>query len=377
MPDSDGMMSEMQMVCPMRGGHITVEAVGPGHPDKVCDQISDAVLDAALAGDPKSRVAIESTGKGRIKLIGEMTTNTQIDLVELAMRVHREIGYRDDEVGGVDFDVVKQSNDIKQGVDEDEEKEQGAGDQGIMVGYAVDTPDYDYMPIAHTFARRLIRRLDEVRNAGTLPFLRPDNKSQVVMRNGRVERVTIATQHTEDVELGELREAVHQHVIMPVVGDIAFDRCQINGTGRFVNGSFAADAGVTGRKIVVDQYGPWVPVGGGAFSGKDPSKVDRTAAYMARYIAKTIVMCDMAKEALVHLAYTIGFSEPDSVSARVFGASDSGFDFEQWIRESFELSPSGMVAFLDLTRPEGWNYQDAAAYGPFGRPQFPWEKVIV
>lgn len=374
MPDSDGMMSEMQMVCPMRGGHITVEAVGPGHPDKVCDQISDAVLDAALAGDPKSRVAIESTGKTRIKLIGEMTTNTQIDLVELAMRVHREIGYRDDEVEGVDVDVVKQSGDIAMGTNEEV---QGAGDQGIMAGYAVDTPEYDFMPIAHTFARRLIRRLDEVRKEGTLSFLRPDNKSQVVMRDGRIERVTIATQHTDNVELSELRKAVYDHVIVPVVGDIAFNRCQINGTGRFVNGSFAADAGVTGRKIVVDQYGPWVPVGGGAFSGKDPSKVDRTAAYMARYIAKTIVVSGMAKEALVHLAYTIGFTEPDSVGVRVFGASDLGFDFEQWIRESFELSPSGMIAFLGLTRLEGWNYQDAAAYGPFGRSQFPWENVTV
>ncbi|MBI5794347.1 methionine adenosyltransferase [Candidatus Uhrbacteria bacterium] len=362
------------MVCPLRGGHITVESVGPGHPDKVCDQISDAVLDAALAGDPNSRVAIESTGKSRIKLIGEMTTNSEIDLPELAMRVHREIGYRDDEVGGVDVDIVKQSGDIAQGTNL---KVKGAGDQGIMVGYAVDTPDFDYMPIAYTLARRLIQRLDAVRNARTLTFLRPDCKSQVVMRNGKVERVTIATQHTADVELDELREAVHREIIVPVVGDIPFDPRQINGTGRFVNGSFAADAGVTGRKIVVDQYGPWVPVGGGAFSGKDPSKVDRTAAYMARHIAKTIVMRKMATEAVIHFAFTIGLTEPDSVGVRVFGAEDPEFNFENWIRDNFPLSPGGMIEYLGLTKPEGWSYQSAASYGHFGRPEFPWEKVTV
>ncbi|MBI4437728.1 methionine adenosyltransferase [Candidatus Uhrbacteria bacterium] len=362
----------MSMVCPLRGGHITVESVGPGHPDKVCDQISDAVLDAALAGDPNSRVAIETTGKGRIKLIGEMTTNSEIDLPALAMRVHREIGYRDDEVGGVDVDVVQQSGDIAMGTNM---KVRGAGDQGIMAGYAVDTPEHDYMPIAYTLARRLIQRLVTVREDGILTFLRPDCKSQVVMQNGTVQRVTIATQHIAEVELEELREAVHREVIVPVVGDIAFDRCQINGTGRFVNGSFSADAGLTGRKIVVDQYGPWVPVGGGAFSGKDPSKVDRTAAYMARHIAKTIVVNGMAKEALVHLAYTIGFTEPDSVGVRVFDAEDSAFNFEAWIRETFPLSPGDMIAYLGLTAPAGWSYQDAAAYGHFGRPQFPWEDV--
>ncbi|KKW32012.1 MAG: S-adenosylmethionine synthase [Candidatus Uhrbacteria bacterium GW2011_GWA2_52_8d] len=366
------MRSEMEMICPLRGGHITVEAVGPGHPDKVCDQISDAVLDAALADDPHSRVAIETTGKGRIKLIGEMTTSSVLDLRELTLRVHREIGYRDDEVDGVDIDVVQQSGDIAMGTNDEV---QGAGDQGIMVGYAVNTPEYEYMPIAYALAQKLVARLDEARQAGTLPFLRPDNKSQVVMRDGQVVRVTIATQHTADVELGELRGAVYREVIVPVVGDVDFANCQINGTGRFVNGSFAADAGLTGRKIVVDQYGPWVPVGGGAFSGKDPSKVDRTAAYMARLIAKTIVADGMAEEALVHLAYTIGYTEPDSVGVRVFKPRDPDLDFETWIRENFPLSPGAMIKRLGLTTPSGWSYQQTAMYGHFGHTEFPWEQV--
>ncbi|MFH1132734.1 MAG: methionine adenosyltransferase [Pseudomonadota bacterium] len=363
---------DMAMVCPLKGGHITVEAVGPGHPDKVCDQISDAVLDAALAGDRNSRVAIETTGKGRIKMIGEMTTASEIDLRALAMQVHREIGYEDDEVDGIDIDVVKQSPDIAMGTNM---QVRGAGDQGIMVGYAVDTPDHGYMPIAHSIAMSLVQRLDEVREAGKLPWLRPDNKSQVVMRDGNVVRVTIATQHTEDVELVDLRAAVHEHIIVPIVGDIDPDVCQINGTGKFVRGSFAADAGLTGRKIVVDQYGPWVPAGGGAFSGKDPSKVDRTAAYMARHIAKTVVVRGMAREAMVHLAYTIGYTQPDSVHVRVHDPSDAGFDYENWVRENFDLSPGGMITHLGLTNPQGWSYRDAARYGHFGRPQFPWEQV--
>jgi len=365
-------MDDMTMQCPLKGGHITVEAVGPGHPDKVCDQISDAVLDAALKDDPYSRVAIETTGKGRIKLIGEMTTDSQFDLVELAMGVHRSIGYRDDEVQGVDVDVVKQSSDIAMGTNR---KVQGAGDQGIMVGYAVNTPDYNYMPIAYAKAQALVRKLVEVREAGTLPFLRPDTKSQVVMRHSEVTRVTIATQHTADIAIEDLRRAVHEHIIQPVIGDIPFELCQINGTGQFINGSFAADAGLTGRKIVVDAYGPFVPVGGGAYSGKDPSKVDRTAAYMARHIAKTIVTRGMAQEAVVHLSYTIGYTEPDSVHVRVHGADHTDFDFEKWVRDSFPLSPGGMIEYLGLTKPQGWSYQETAAFGHYGRQQFPWEQM--
>lgn len=365
------MSDAMLMQCPLHGGHITVEAVGPGHPDKVCDQISDAVLDAALAGDPDSRVALETTGKGRIKIIGEMTTATILDLEKIAWRVHREIGYHDDEIGGVDVDVSLQSTDIKMGTNT---QVQGAGDQGIMVGYAVNTPDHNFMPIAYDYAQRLVRRLDEVRRLGTLPFLRPDTKSQVVMRHGKVVRVTIATQHTEDIPIEDLRRAVHEHIIVPVVGDIPFDHCQINGTGKFVKGSFAADSGLTGRKIVVDQYGPWVPVGGGAFSGKDPSKVDRTAAYMARHIAKTIVVQGLAEEAVVHLAYTIGFTEPDSVDVRVFQPRDD-INFESWVRDRFPLSPGGMIRHLGLTRPSGWSFEETARFGHFGHQNFPWEQV--
>lgn len=363
---------EMNMICPQRGGHITVEAVGPGHPDKVCDQISDAILDAALLGDPNSRVAIETTGKSHIKVIGEMTTSTDIDLPELIMRVHREIGYRDDEVDGVQIDVVKQSPDIALGTNSEVK---GAGDQGIMVGYAVDTPDYEYMPIAYGLAQRLIRRLVEMRTSGQLPWLRPDCKSQVVMHQGAVRGVTIATQHTENIPLEDLRAHVLDQVIRPVVGDIDPTACKINGTGNFVLGSFAADAGLTGRKIVVDHYGPWVPVGGGAFSGKDPTKVDRTAAYMARHIAKSIVANGMACEALVHLAYTIGQVNPDSVHVKVFDPAQPNFDFEGWVRETFPLSPAGMIEYLGLTMPNGWRYQYTAAFGHFGRLEFPWEAI--
>ncbi|MBI2474940.1 methionine adenosyltransferase [Candidatus Uhrbacteria bacterium] len=362
------------MLCPQKGGNITVEAVGPGHPDKVCDQISDAVLDAALEGDPNSRVAIETCGKGRIKLVGEMTTASVIDLHELAMRVHREIGYNDDEVGGVDIDVVQQSPDIAMGTNV---QRKGAGDQGIMVGYAVNTPEYEYMPIAYAIAQRLVQKLVEVREQGKLTCLRPDNKSQVVMKDGKVVHVTIATQHTDDVSIEDLREMVHRYVIMPVIGEVPFEACTINGTGKFVKGSFAADAGVTGRKIVCDAYGPWVPVGGGAYSGKDPSKVDRTAAYMARYIAKTIVARGMAEEALVHLAYTIGQTDPDSVDVCVYNPSDPEFDFKNWVRDNFPLSPGGMIDLFDLTKPQGWSYRETAAYGHYGRPQFPWEKVVL
>lgn len=363
------MDSGMGMLCPLKGGDITVEAVGPGHPDKVCDQISDAVLDAALAGDPHSRVAIETTGKSRIRLLGELTTAVQLDLREIAMRVHREIGYKDDEVEGVDVDVVQQSPDIAMGTNPEK---QGAGDQGIMVGYAVETPELEYMPVAYALAQRLVHKLVKVRPE--LPFLRPDCKSQVVMKDGRVARVTIAAQHTDDIAIEDLRHAVHEYVIVPVVGDISFDLCQINGTGKFVKGSFAADAGVTGRKIVCDAYGPFVPVGGGAYSGKDPSKVDRTAAYMARHIAKTIVAKGMAIEVLVHLAYTIGYTEPDSVHVRTFGGHKE-IDFETWIRDHFPLSPGGMIKYFGLTTPNGWSYQQTAALGHYGHPEFPWEKV--
>lgn len=363
--------NEMGMLCPHAGGHITVEAVGDGHPDKVCDQISDAVLDAALAGDPHSRVAVETTGKTLVKLIGEMTTASELDLREIAMRVHREIGYADDEIGGIEIDVLQQSPDIAMGTNM---LVRGAGDQGIMNGYAVATPDHEYMPIAYVLAQRLVRRLKEMRQSGTLPWLRPDTKSQVVMRNGVVTRVTIATQHTEDIDLPDLRRSVHENIIVPVVGDIDFDSCRINGTGKFVQGSFAADAGVTGRKIVVDAYGPRVPVGGGAFSGKDPSKVDRTAAYMARHIAKQIVANGMAIEAFVSLAYTIGYTDPDSVDVVVVGANPD-FDFEKWVRDNFPLSPAGMIEYLGLTKPVGWSYQQTAAFGHFGRPEFPWEQI--
>lgn len=348
-----------------------VESVTDGHPDKVCDQISDAVVDAALVGDPNSRVAIETAGKSKIMVFGEMTTASKLDLVEIAMRVHREIGYRDDEVTGVLVDVLSQSPDIAR--INDLEK-QGAGDQGIMTGYAVWNPEHEHMPTCVALAHKLTRRLRDVRRDGTLLWLRPDGKSQVVMRDGVVRHVTIAAQHTK-VELDELRASIHKHVIVPIVGDIDPKQCTINGTGAFELGGFAADSGLTGRKIVVDQFGPLVEVGGGCFSGKDPTKVDRTAAYMARLIAKTIVTKGMAKEAVVQLAFTINGLEPDSVDVQVGDPADSDFDFTAWARENFPLSPGGMIKYLGLTTPTGWRYQDAAAFGHFGRNEFPWEKV--
>lgn len=349
-----------------------VESVTDGHPDKVCDQISDAVVDAALAGDPNSRVAVESAGKSKIMVFGEMTTKSKFDLAEIALRVHREIGYRDDEVQGVIVDVTQQSGDIA--LINDPEK-QGAGDQGIMTGYAVWNPEHEHLPTCVALAHKLTRQLRDVRRNGTLSWLRPDGKSQVVMRDGVVRHVTIAAQHLKGVPLAEMRTLIHRHVIVPIVGDIDPKQCIINGTGAFELGGFAADSGLTGRKIVVDQYGPLVEVGGGCFSGKDPTKVDRTAAYMARLIAKTIVAKKMAREAVIQFAFTINGLEPDSIDVMVDEPTDASFDFTAWARETFPLSPGGMIKHLGLTTPKGWRYQDAAAFGHFGRPEFPWEKV--
>ncbi len=353
------------------GGIQVVESVTNGHPDKFCDRVSDAILDAALAGDPNSRVAIETAAKSGVRVLGEMTTSTPIDIKAIVRRVWNETGYRPEDLRGVDVDVVRQSPDIaliNKGAGA-----QGAGDQGIMNGFAVWNPAHEHMPTCTAFARKLTNRLHEVRASGALPWMGPDGKSQVVMRGGAVTHVTIAIQHDREAPLEDIRREVFAQVIVPVVGDIDPKACTINGTGAFILGGPAADAGLTGRKIVVDQYGPGIPVGGGAFSGKDPTKVDRTAAYMARFIAKEIVRRQDANEAFVQLAYTINGVEPDALVVIADGRLDAAL--EAWVRKTFPLSPAGMIEFLGLTHPQGWSYEDAAAFGHFGRPQFPWEQA--
>lgn len=357
---------------PQHADQRSAESVTCGHPDKVCDQISDAVLDAALAGDPNSRVAMETAGKSQYLLFGEMTTKSELDLPAIALRVHGEIGYYPEETHGVMVDVVQQSPDIALINTED----QGAGDQGLMYGFATWNPMFEHMPTPIMLAHALTNRLTEVRRNGTCSWMRPDGKSQVNLDDeGNVEHVTIAIQHKAEIDLPELRRQVYEHVIVPVVGDIGAEKCTINGTGAFVLGGCAADAGLTGRKIVVDAYGGGVPVGGGAFSGKDPSKVDRSAAYFARYIAKSLVAREMAQRALVELTFTINGFEPDKVRVWADGVRDSNQNLVKYVRENFPLSPSGMIKHLGLTTPNGWRYQDTAAGGHFGRPQFPWEKV--
>lgn len=371
----------MTMSCPLRGGSetSTSEAVTCGHPDKTSDMISDAVLDAALALDPNSRVAVEIAGKHSIWCLGEMTTGPELDEEEIkriAMGVFvNDVGFRADEVTEVRVDIMRQSPDIA--LINDPEK-QGAGDQGLMYGYACWNPDYEHMPTSHALALALCNKFTEVQKAGTLPWLRPDGKSQVVVNNGEVTHVTIAAQHYDVLTQEELHHAVHEHIIKPVIGDdFPFEKCTINGTGKFVLGGYAADAGLTGRKIVVDAYGGGIPVGGGAYSGKDPTKVDRTAAYMARYIAKTIVARKMAEMAMIGLSYTINGLEPDSVEVHVHNPADPDFDFEAWVRENFPLNPGGMIALFGMTKPQGWSYKETASGGHYGRPQFPWEQVTL
>ena len=356
------------------GGRVNVESVTNGHPDKVCDQISDAMVDAALADDPNSRVAMETAGKNIILLFGEMTTKSIFDPRDVAKRVYREIGYDPDThvMDRVVFlaDYERQSPDIALINDPDQ---QGAGDQGGMCGYAVNQPDYNFMPPVIMIAHRLTSQLQLVREDGSLEWVRPDGKSQVTMEDGKIVQVTIAIQH-EDMDLDELRRDVHEHVIVPIVGDFPFDKCTINGTGAFVLGGFAADSGLTGRKIVVDQYGMLVEVGGGCFSGKDPTKVDRTAAYMCRHITKNIMTHNKADEALVKLAFTINGKGPDMFSVETPDGQSA--DLESWAREHFPLSPGGMIEYFGMQKPEGWSYQDVAAYGHFGRNQFPWERIV-
>ena len=370
---------------------FTSESVSEGHPDKVADQISDAVLDALLAEDPHSRVAVETMVKTGMAIIaGEVTTSAWVDLEEIVRQTVREIGYDSSEVG---FDwascavlnaIGKQSQDIAMGVDETEDHEQGAGDQGLMFGYASNETDV-LMPAPITYSHRLVKRQAEVRKNGTLPWLRPDAKSQLTFRyeNDRpvgIDAVVLSTQHDPDIELGVIREAVMDEIIKPVLPAEWLDQCaqehiHINPTGRFVIGGPVGDCGLTGRKIIVDTYGGMARHGGGAFSGKDPSKVDRSAAYAARYVAKNMVAAGLAERCEIQISYAIGVAEPTSISVDTFGTGkiDEGRMVEL-IREHFDLRPRGLVRMLDLLKP---GYRQTAAYGHFGREDshFTWEQT--
>ena len=361
---------------------FTSESVTEGHPDKIADQISDAVLDAALTEDPKARVACETlVTTGLVVIAGEITTNAIVDYSRVARETIREIGYTRAKYG-FDCDTCsvlsaldRQSPDIAMGVDTG-----GAGDQGLMFGYACnETPEL--MPLPIQLAHMLARRLSETRKSGDLPYLRPDGKSQVTIeyRDGRpfrVEAVVISSQHDQNVSNEKLRSEIQEHVIQHTVSPDLLDentKYHINPTGRFVTGGPQGDAGLTGRKIIVDTYGGYAPHGGGAFSGKDPTKVDRSAAYMARYVAKNIVAAGLADRCMVQLAYAIGVADPVSVMVDTKGTGRiSESALATLVRDSFELTPGGIMKELDLRRPI---YKATAAYGHFGRDGFSWERI--
>lgn len=368
---------------------FTSESVSEGHPDKVADQISDAILDAILAQDPMARVAAETlTNTGLVVLAGEITTHANVDYIKVARETIKEIGY-DNTDYGIDYRGCavlvaydKQSPDIAQGVDgaHDDPLDQGAGDQGLMFGYACDeTPQL--MPLPIWLSHRLMERQAQLRKDGRLPWLRPDAKSQVTIRYvdgkpDRIDTVLLSTQHAPEYSLDMVKEAVIEDIIKPVLptelikGEIKY---LVNPTGRFVVGGPQGDCGLTGRKIIVDTYGGAAPHGGGAFSGKDPSKVDRSAAYAGRYVAKNIVAAGLASRCLVQVSYAIGVARPTSIMVETYGTGKvSNAELTKLVQEHFDLRPKGIVRMLDLLRPI---YRKTAAYGHFGRdePEFTWE----
>ena len=366
---------------------FTSESVSEGHPDKMADQISDAVLDAIIKDDPHARVAVETLVKTGMAIVaGEVTTSTYVELEDLIRQVIVDIGYDSSALG---FDgrscavlnaIGKQSRDIAQGVDEGENKEQGAGDQGLMFGYASNETDV-LMPAPITYAHRLVERQAQLRKDRTLPWLRPDAKSQVTLRyeNGRpvaVDAVVLSTQHDDDVSNETIREAVIEMIIrhvLPAEWLHSGTKIHVNPTGRFVIGGPMGDCGLTGRKIIVDSYGGMARHGGGAFSGKDPSKVDRSAAYAARYVAKNIVAAGIAERCEIQVSYAIGVAEPTSISVNTFGTGKlADHEVITLIREHFDLRPRGIIEMLDLKRPI---YRPTASYGHFGREGFSWERT--
>ena len=370
---------------------FTSESVSEGHPDKVADQISDAVVDALLAEDPRSRVACETMVKtGMVVLAGEITTEAWVDTEELVRKVVDDIGYNHCDVGfdantcAVISAIGKQSPDIAMGVDETVDHEQGAGDQGLMFGYACNETDV-LMPAPITYAHRLVKRQSEVRKAGTLPWLRPDAKSQLSFHYENhkpvgIDAVVLSTQHDPEISEKDLHEAVMEEIIKPVLPTEWLEQCpqekiHINPTGRFVIGGPVGDCGLTGRKIIVDTYGGMARHGGGAFSGKDPSKVDRSAAYASRYVAKNIVAAGLAERCEIQVSYAIGVAEPTSISVDTFGTGKLDDDkLVKLVREHFDLRPRGLITMLDLLRPI---YLQTASYGHFGRDEdsFTWERT--
>ncbi|MFY0665758.1 MAG: methionine adenosyltransferase [Natronospirillum sp.] len=368
---------------------FTSESVSEGHPDKMADQISDAVLDAILKDDAHSRVAVETMVKtGMVIIAGEVRTNTYVDLEEIVRDVVLDIGYNSSDVGfdGASCAVLnaigKQSSDIAMGVDEAEAKELGAGDQGLMFGYATNETDV-LMPAPIFYSHRLVEKQAELRKSGKLSWLRPDAKSQVTLRyeSGQpvaVDAVVLSTQHNPDIKQSDLREAIMEELIKPVLPAEWLHRdtlYHINPTGQFIIGGPVGDCGLTGRKIIVDTYGGMARHGGGAFSGKDPSKVDRSAAYAGRYVAKNIVAAGLADKCEIQVSYAIGVAEPTSISIETFGTHKvEEAVIERLVREHFDLRPGGIIEMLDLRRPI---YRPTAAYGHFGRelPNFTWEKT--
>ena len=368
---------------------MTSESVGEGHPDKMADQISDAILDAIMAKDKNCRVAVETLVKtGLVVLAGEITTTAEVDYEAIARKTIERIGYNREELG---FDhlsckvisaISKQSPDIAMGVDREDKEKQGAGDQGLMFGYAVNETKA-LMPATIQISHDLVKRHSKVRNNGTIEWLRPDAKSQVTInfKNGKpdhIDTVVLSTQHDDNIDMEEIRQSVLEHIIMPILPDeLVTEETHylINPTGSFVIGGPVGDCGLTGRKIIVDTYGGMARHGGGAFSGKDPSKVDRSAAYAARYVAKNIVASGLADRCEIQVSYAIGVAEPTSIRIKTFGTEK--INEEQIIRlvhDNFDLTPYGIMTMLDLLQPI---YEKTAAYGHFGRENegFPWEKT--
>lgn len=376
----------------MRDNFIfTSESVSEGHPDKLCDQVSDAILDAILREDKHARVGCETLAKtGMVAVAGEITTSAWVDIEAIVREVVCDIGYDRSEVG---FDgntcavlnaIGKQSPDIAQGVDRDRNEDQGAGDQGLMFGYACNETDV-LMPAPITYAHRLVQKQSEVRRNGVLTWLRPDAKSQVTLRYeggvpAGIDAVVLSTQHAPDIALKDLQEAVMEHILKPVLPADWLAVCpseniHINPTGNFVIGGPVGDCGLTGRKIIVDTYGGMARHGGGAFSGKDPSKVDRSAAYASRYVAKNIVAAGLANQCEIQVSYAIGVARPTSITVNTFGTGKISDEcIEQLIGEHFDLRPYGILNMLELERPI---YRNTSAYGHFGRndPDFSWERT--
>lgn len=368
---------------------FTSESVSEGHPDKIADQISDAILDTILTSDPDSRVAVESLVTTGLAIVsGEVSTKAYVDVQETVRDVIREIGYTkpsyrfDADSCGVLSTIHQQSPDIAQGVDSNEGKEQGAGDQGMMFGYATNETE-ELMPMTLLYSHQLLKMLAHIRKETALmPYLGPDSKSQVTVeydedkKPKRVSTIVISTQHDADVEQSQIKSDIKKHLISEIIPENLMDTntiLHVNPTGRFVIGGPHGDTGLTGRKIIVDTYGGWGGHGGGAFSGKDPSKVDRSAAYAARHVAKNVVSAGLAEECLIQVAYAIGITEPVSIHVNTYGTGKvDDVVLADAISKTFDMTPSGIIQRFDLKRPI---YRKTAAYGHFGREEFPWEKV--